>query len=654
MGDKIRFKLRFSAVKCFRCGVTRQAGVKCPDCHLQPSVTEVNILLQHRRQAVQKARLARRCDVDPPEMEATELIASSYLMQLLDSSLQAITIVAEEDGQGVEQLESAARDISGLERWVSQTPELKPLACMTRTIKRSVSSIVRVFDLALDALAASNIAKAQKIESDFQRSWEDATDAIGDTSRLLERFERIRDSDNPCTAWLKESIQDDIFAAMARGSDLLSSNDLDANDPGTQLLAIIWNTLVSTISDVDAFWQVVSRLYNFLIRHSETISSLMMSDEFKQRYAEVQEDSIYSVFRAMQIKDKDPDTLRQQVTELLEDAHYLIEQPMKLYMGIVCACTTRQSFEQTQTKDVASLIDIAWDQSWCMPGIRKSRDLRNAYSHRNYRVSEKGIVQLSPTKHTSDKRTASSTMTYEELCDAVFSILEARGVMEIVLTSLFNFHFVHDMQNFSPFLTSAIIESCLGWREVQINTQDMNIVIIEALCGQHFTYRQLLVIAALVPYHNESELKFKLQTPDLREKEIRIPLDKYHKYSQAETGIKQIVSLYDLLLNTIIDNAPALDEIHAKRYIAGHVLECLADSESTFRVVRSKLGYWRDVAKNWGYTDLMRAIAGVIGWKASKQAGGSLPVPTRSIVHLGQIASQDVDPPDEWLFSSEL
>ena len=238
-----------------------------------------------------------------------------------------------------------------------------------------------MFDVILDALEAPSITAAQDIQIDLQLFLDEAAAAIDVGNTLLERLERIQDSDNPCAAWINEAIESDPISAAARGAELLKAKQLDSNCIDAQILAVVWDTVFGAISDVDTFWRNVEKHHGLLCSHRDTVLQIVESDGFGERLIATREDALIAAYRVAMMGDAE--TLRQGVTEVLEQGQKLVEQPLKLHLGLLSACVSRKTFEQTQAQDVSVLISIAARHrpQVTMPmGIA----IRNAIGHRDY------------------------------------------------------------------------------------------------------------------------------------------------------------------------------------------------------------------------------------------------------------------------------
>ena len=634
----IRLSLSFGAITCRRCGVRRQVRLECPDCGARPAITEVDICLQNRAKAVRAAREARQAPLEVLEDDPMELIASSRLSKAMDRITGASALVADEHQTGTQQLEEAAREIAALEGWVQDASEFRPFAAYSRTVKKAVSSIVRVFDTMLDALEAPSIAAAQDIQRDLQLFLDEAAAAIDDGNALLNRFEHLQDSSNPCAAWLNEVIESDPMSAVARGAELLQAKELDSRSIDAQIFAVVWDTVFATISDVDTFWRKVVGYHRFLRSHEDRVLEIATSGSFGERLMVTREDALIAAHRVAMMGDAE--TLRQGVTELLEHGHQLVEQALKLHLGLLAACVSRRSFEQTQAQDVSALIGVAADQQ---PQITTpiGIDIRNAAGHRDYRIAEDGRIELSPARATVQGRSP-VTVRHEELCDAVVSIMEDCAIMETALIILCGDRLEQSSQTYSSFLVCAIAEGFLGWQDIVVqSTQDE--ILVSGRCLRRVMYAELSMLACL-PLEGRSKLRLQLQDMNSEEHVIFVPVNRFVSWSETEEGTHKTVTFLELLRNTVVDGQPILHEGYTSKCIAVRVMECLADESMAFSELRVELASWRDAAKAWNHEKLAKAIATAIGSRAGVPHSGVFKET------LMEFASQEVEELGESIF----
>ena len=483
----------------------------------------------------------------------------------------------------------------------------------------------------LDALEAPSVAAAQDIQRDLQLFLDEAAAAIDDGNALLNRFERLQDSDNPCAAWLNEVIESDLMSAVARGAELLRAKELDSRSIDTQIFAIVWDTVFATISDVDTFWRKVVGYHRFLRSHEDGVLEIATSRSFGERLLATREDALIAAHRVAMMGD--PETLRQSVTELLENGHQLVEQALKLHLGLLAACVSRRSFEQTQAQDVSALIAVAADHQ---PQVTTSIgiDIRNAAGHRDYRIAEDGRVELSPGRVNVRGRSP-VTVSQEELCDAVICVVEDCAIMETALVILCGDRLEQTTQTHSSFLIRTIAEGLLGWQNTVVqSTQDE--ILVSGRCLRRVKFSELAMLACL-PLEGRSRLWLRLQDIDSVEHAIIVPVDRFISWSETAEGTHRTVAFLELLRNTVVDGKAILHEGYTSKCIAVRVMECLADESIAFSELRVELASWRDAAKAWNHARLAKAIATAIGSRAGAPHSGEF------VETLMEFASQEIE-----------
>ena len=639
----MKLNLSFSAIDCLRCGMKRQVRLACPDCNAKPAITEVDVRLQFRQRAVRATKLTRQSECDELGEGPLELLSSSRLSDLVDQVSAAASLVAEEAPSGPEALDAAAKQISALEKWVEVAPELRPLASYSRYVKCIASGIVDFFDCTLSALEAPSIQVAQRIEVDVQRALDTVTNAASEGGLLIERIDRITNASNPCAAWMNEAFEGDAMTAAAKGADLLRQHGLPSNNLEAQLLAMVWDVSVRTISDADRFWSAVSHHHKCLKSHNSSVVRIVEAPEFVQLLAETREDALNAARRAMLAGE--PETLRQEITELLDTGHQLTEQPLKLHLAVLCAAIARTPLRRTQGRDVSSLIDTATRHGWKDNVSSRSVDIRNAFGHRDYCVASDGVVQLSPVRRSAGLHEA-VTVTREELCDAIIGIAETCGAMELALLILCGDRIGQVTLTFSSFLTRTIAEGILGWTNVDVVTDEDEVLVI-GRCHRRLKRAEIAHLAVL-PLQGRTVLRLQLLCPDAVQHELRIPVDSFVAWAETLEGPRKAAAFLALNRTTTVDDQPVLDDSYVKTYVARRVMQCLSDRNTTFGAMRQELSCWRDAAKDWGYADLSKVIAAGIGWRASIETG--TPRPPTFMERLEKMALEDVEQVGPWIF----
>ena len=667
----MRFSLSFKTIPCHRCEADRQMGLQCPDCGAQPSPTEVDIHVQRRRRAAEAAMLARRSPVDTPKSSLYNAPTSvsnlgeiiTHIGELVERIEKAASLIADEADEGPATLESVAQDITELELWVKKAPEYRPLVTLASLFKKSSTQIVRLFDTLVKALVARDIATAQNLEKQIQKSLDEAALTIEPVTSLLNRIERIAGSTNPMSAWLDEAVEGDIFSALERGKVILEEHDINANGSEAPLLTVVLETIIGAISDSDKFWSAVHQHVSILDVYKSDLLDLVQSEPFASRNDAVMHDILHMARRAISMLP--PETVREEITELLDEGYQLIEQPLKLYLGLACTVAGRMSLDESQGAYISGLIKAAEAEGWhhILELIPFSTDLRNAFAHRDYEVTDDGMVRLSPARCASQDRIA-SVLSYEEVCDAVIALMEACGMMQLALSVVLGDDIEWITIKHSPFLISTIIEGLFGWTNVDLDVSSQK-VIVSAVCQDHVKAANIVSIAVFFKDH-PGDLILKLSSKKSGEQIFGIALPKLASWNETQDEFDKLIAFLDLYYHMTHNNEPIITPDYIRRFIAISILSLFDDeadsrgkstsprranqpqmkmlppSPKQFADILNVLKLWRKLADRFKIPDLAEAIQDAIRWRSSLQAG--LPISDNLLDPLFGFIDLKVDP----------
>lgn len=646
-------------------------GLQCHDCGAQPSPTEVDIHVQRRRRAAEAAILARRSPVDTPISSLYNAPTSvsnlvdiiTHIGGLIERIEEAASLIADEADEGPATLESVARDITELELWVKEAPEYRPLVTLISLFKRSSTQIVRLFDTLVKALVARDIATAQNLEKQIQESLDEAALAIEPVTSLLNRIERIAESTNSMSTWLDEAVEGDIFSALERGKVILEEHDIDASGSEAPLLAVVMETIIGALSDSDRFWSAVHQHVNILDVYKSDLLDLVRSEPFASRNDAVMHDLLHMARKAISISS--PETIREEITELLDEGYQLIEQPFKLYLGLACAVVGRMSLDESQGAYISGLIKAAKAEGWhhILELMPFSTDLRNAFAHRDYEVTDDGMVRLSPARFASQDRIA-SVLSYEEVCDAVIALMEACGVMQLALSVVLGDDIELISIKHSPFLVSTLIEGLFGWTNVDLDVSSQK-VIVSAVCQDHVRAANIVSIAAFFKDHH-GDLILKLSSKKSGEQIFGVSLPKLASWNDTQDEFDKLIAFLDLYYHMTHNNEPIITPDYIRNFIAISILSLFDDeadsrgksmspikanqpqmkmlppSPKQFADILNVLKLWKKVADRFKIPDLAEAIQDAIRWRSSLQAG--LPVSDNLLDPLFGFINLKVDP----------
>lgn len=624
-------------------------GLPCPDCGAQPSPTEIDIYVQRRQQAAEAATLARQSPVDTSRsslFNAPTNISNlgeiiTHTSELIEHIERAASLVANEADGGPAALESVAREITYLELWIKDAVEFRPLAPLMSLFKLSATQIVRLFDTSVNALVARDIATVQHLEEQIQESLDEAALAAETADSLLHRIERIVESTNPISAWLDEAVGGDIFSALEQGKLILAKHDINVSGSEAPLLAVVFETIISSISDSDRFWSAVYEHVNLLNAYRSELFNLVRYGTFAVRNDVVIQDILHTARRAISMSPSE--TIREEITEVLDEGHQLVEQPLKLYLGIACAIADRMSFDASQGAYMSELIDVANAEGWHHISrlIPSSKDLRNAFAHRDYEVTDNSMVRLSPARCARQNRTA-LVLSSEAICDAVIAVMEACGVMQIALTVVLGDDVQDVSIKHSPFLISTLIEGLLGWSNVELDVSGQKII-ISAICPYRIRADHIASVASFFKDH-PGDLILRLRSKKNSKEQIYgMPLPKLALWNETQDEFDKMVAFLDLGYHMTHNDKPIITLDHIRKFTAFSILNLLANeadsrksmslpfakadqqvkrlpqSPRQFTKLLATLKRWKKVAERFEISDLAEAIQYAIQWKSSLQ-----------------------------------
>ncbi len=364
------------------------------------------------------------------------------------------------------------------------------------------------------------------------------------------------------------------------------------------------------------------------------------SDAFSQRAADTLDDLLHAA--RMAVTQGDPESQRQLATDLLDFGHRLVEQPLKLHLGIACAATTDWTFGSTQGRDVKALVQIAEQKNWCIGSLLGRPDIRNAFAHRDYSVRGDGLIELRPSRHSAQSRPV-PVVSSEELCDAVLAISEACGAMDMAYALVTGHSVTDPIEGASPFLIHTVANGLLEWEEIALHQID-DAVIIDACCTPPVKFAAVGTLASLVG--DAEHLTIRLTADDARH-EIQLPVRGLKEWSHFEGEVARSTAFWVAWHQATIDGAPAFTAAQVRKALAVQTLELIMDDPRPFSETKHDLASARSAANGIGDRSLAKAIAGGIGWKARVEAGHR--PESDPIDRLIEIAATEVEPVTEWI-----
>lgn len=632
----VDIRLGFDAIECGGCGTKRQKGLDCPDCGARAAPTEVDLQHQSRRRALVTVKEIRVTPGSPPNVSPLEMLVSPLLSELTERISKGANAIARTEHAHSEALQEVARDVACLEAWVGETRELRPWGSYARNVKDAVDGLVRVFDTTLAMLEARDIGQAQQLQPELQRHLDEASDAIWTCNALFERIAELVLSDNPAASWIAIAVDGDLSTASERGLATLERYQLATEHEDAAFPALVWDFVVGTTSDSRRFWRAVDEHRCLLVSHSEALSHVVETDFFAERATESLDD-ILSAARSAAAHGE-PESQRQLAAELLEHGHLLIEQPLKLHLGIACAAAGAMSFEETQAASVSSLVRVADEQGWVIRHDVGRTAVRNAFGHRDFRVRDDGTIELSPARRRAEGK-APLVMTLDELCDAVLALVEACGVMDMAFALVTGGSVEDQGSPTSPFLLRTIVAGQLNWEVTDLSFEDAEVA-LEARCTQPVEFAAVGMLASLLTDYALLTVRMHDESGDTHEIEIPIPL--FNSWSRAEGEVARSAAFQVALHCALLDGKPVITAQQARKMLAVQAAERLTDQAAPFAEIRRDLASLRDAAKAIGDRALAKAISSGIGWRA--EVAADHPTEVASLRDLIDMAAQEVDP----------
>ena len=640
-GPLVEIRLGFDAIECHGCGTKRQKGLDCPHCGARAAPTEVDLQYQSRRRALAPVKQIRAAPGLPPDASPIEMLVSPLLSELTDRIASGANAIARTQHARSESLQQIARDAAGLEAWIRETRELRPWSAYARSVKDAVDGLVQVFDTTIAMLEARDLGQAQQLQPELQQYLDEATDAIWTCNLLFNRIAELVLSDNPGATWISLAFEGDLPTASERGFATLERHQLAAEHESAALMALLWGCVAATTSDEQRFWRLVDQHHSLLASHSKALFDVAGSDFFTERATASLED-ILSAARSAAAHGE-PESQRQLASELLEHGHLLIEQPIKLHLGIACAATGVLIFDETQTTHVSRLARIAIENGWAISRYVNNSDLRNAFGHRDFGVRDDGMIELTPARCRANGRPP-PVMTLEELCDAVLALVEACGVMDTAFALATGRRVDDQGLQASPFLIQTLVTGQLEWEVVDMTLGDAEVV-LEARCAQPVKLAAVGMLASLLPDYNR--LIVRLHAEGGHTHEIEIPIPHFNSSSRGEREVARSTAFQVACHNALVNGTPAITPPQARKVLAVEAVKCLADQAAPFSEIRPDLASLRDAAQAIGDRALAKAIASGIGWRAEVAANHPTDVaPLRALIDM---AEQEVEPLSEWL-----
>ncbi len=637
----VELGLWFTQIDCLRCGAQRQTRFACPECGLAPRATETDFHVQYRQRAIRNARDRTEGVTLQSWDSALDVLESGQVGSLTDRLFAvADRLAKDEDEAAIDDFASIAAEFASLRGWADSAVALRPLVAVTRGVVNAIRALDDLFDVVLQALETDSMAELRILQRSVQPLIDRAAAAIAPAGEAAANAAAVVDSDDPTAAWLELALAGaDILDAARRGAQLFTvKTGLDCG-PAVGLTAAIADCAVSVIGDRDRFWSICMGHMADLQPLRGPLAPILATSEFRKRYAEVAEDT-WSAARAAATRPA-PETYREFTSELLDHGHLLVEQSLKLHLGLPTAATSRRTFYQTQACDVSELVQIARDKRWSTSGALPTADLRNAFAHRDYEVIG-DEVSLSPARRAT-RGDPKKLITLPELQDEVLSLAELALALDLAATAVAEASGSTGLELNGLHLLPTLLRG-LSWSEVEISRHDADSVTIRATVPGALRVPTVASIAQFTLGFERLELE--LQRADTgRHRRFILPMEPMRKFAATDEELVRELCVIEILATATTDADPIVDATTASKCIAFRACEELAADhphDETMRVLRPL----RQSARSLGLDALQKELGRAMRWSASRETASAFDLTAEGT--LFKIAGQATEPlPDE-------
>lgn len=610
------FRLRFQAVACPRCGVSRQACVACSDCGKGPAPTEFDVEVQRRQRIVDRAAVPTG-PTGPPEVDALELLRSRALAQLPDRTFAAGAAVATGSADAEQLLAEISQEVASVSRWADTVPMRRPLIGVTRHTQAVARSLVRLHDKIVHALRATTMADAQLANHELQPALDEAAHAAREGAEILDRLDTVLSSTDPVATWVAEAVKSDPRGAAAAGQQLFEHETGHGCGPGAGLLAIVLNMVCATIGDTARFWKLVGDHLAVLRANPAGVAGVFADPTFGARAHEVTEDLWAAARRAAVTTD--PETLRQATTDILEAGHLVWERALKFHLGAACAATTKMTFTNAQGSDVSELVNLATAKGWAVGLALPAADIRNAFAHRDYQVAGDEI-QLSPS-HRHKHNQPSLQLPIGDVHDAVLSAVEVGHAMELALTVALEDHDAAGVVTAPTQFLASVMLAAVGCTGVEIAVDGRRAMVTASVDRRLPTSALGFLVPPFVGATDELLLRLQREgtTADLL-----VPVTQYATWVDMGDGPERDIAYLDFMRGIHRDGHPIVSSDHLRKLVSFNAARAVVDTVRPYSEVNAELKAWRALARRHALDDVVELIGRAQLWRLTRESGGHI------------------------------
>ena len=620
---RLKFELSFAKVQCKGCGEPRQAKHQCPECGKRPEVTETDGFLQSRQRTVDLVQGQKETEASTYSVEDLHLdviFESEVLSGLVSRIYSAAAKASNGHTAGAAELAKVELDIEVLEKWANAILELRPQVKLIRSIKVSIPPIRRVYDYITGALTAETVAEAQSLEKAAQSAIDEAASTMAEANELFDKVMRVfdqSDDSNFTGRWLNEMGFGDLENYIEIGQQQFQSHIGKPCGIATSLMVLANQMTIAVICDEQNFWTMVDGHIQLLERKVNELKTLIESDYFIERMSISSHDQLLQSKRAY--ISEEYDSLREEVIEILDGAHLIVEQVLKLHLGAACSLFSKMTFEATQGADVSELCNIAKDKTWTIATSLTTPAMRNAYAHRDFELHGDQVV-LSPAWCSKSGDTPVA-MNVPELRNEALKVLEVSMAMELALCYVADSLDVDlAVQPRSLPLVRTFL-TAIGWTDVAVERRKENVHIAANVMGRQKLANIAMAITSLKGVTDE--LVLDLHRSDIGKSVcVVIPLPEYIFWSDLANGQDSTVAFLGLIHRIAVDGEPFCSVNSVAKVIAVSVLQVMTEADREFKTIRSEMQAWRSLARELQLLDLDRDIGKCVKYRA--MASGEL------------------------------
>lgn len=570
-----------------------------------------------------------------PLLDAVDMFQASDLSGLVNRIWSAARSVADGQGGGTDQLSRVSGEVQRLESWAASAPRLRPLMALTNGMADTVSGFRAFFEAVIAALASETIAEAGARQSAVQETLDAITARVSEFGDVVRDMSAILDADDPAGALIQLGIRSEWSTIDDRGQRLLEAELGRASETTAYLYAIVGDALARTIGDPVTFWEVAKSHLELLSAGGTTVTDVMCSPDFARRQGEVAHDTLSSARRAFRAPDAV--TAREQLTDLLEAGHLVVEQPLKLHLGLACAATTKMSFATTQLADVSELGNIARDKAWVVATHLPPSEVRNGFAHRSYAVD--GEEAVFPGSKPGPTRMSSLALQ-----DAVLRTVEATLAMDLAAAIVATDAGIEIAADLPAIWMSEASMTGLGWTNVSTQFRGRTALSEASLAEDASLAALSFAVSPLSAAADELDLT--LHGPDHLVRFV-IPIAMFVAWNELTDEAEKTVRFVVLSRAITRNGSPLITEGAARKVLAWMAAKAAVDQSRPLRPTLDDLRTIRVAAGELGYKDLARLLGRLTQWRVS--LGTDTAIPYEEIAEISDVMAVPVEQPSEML-----